>query len=298
MSEPFKFPPPTEIFIELDPPERRRKGGFSFEVDPGRKGRVYVSQEYRDGWRNQQKSEKEAALEAERQKIISEERAREPRRCAPMLTKPEIMQIRPDAKLLQAARSSPTINQVCIDAYMASGPDILSQWHENDSLVNVTHASGNATIQRFAEVRKNLSAFSLIGINALTRGAIPERRRVAVKFATSSWRSLSHLSQIKPELIVAAAGGGFFVVFNCVDWSKKRLTDFAVQALKLNGALVEAIPTPGRVTATLEGAMFETLHGAGLLKHKYSETVARNYVLAWQPNKSKLPEVPQRGRRA
>jgi hypothetical protein len=243
--------------------------------------------------------QKDAAREAERAARREAARAREPKRCSPALSKPELLKLRPDPELMQMAKDEPPINEVCKPLWMTHPPEFfVSQLFNEDDLVSAVHAYGGGVVQPFAEIQKKLGAFSAININPLTRSKEPKRKRIGVHFGIGYWRQLSFLMR-EAELILLVCGardGGLYAIFDCERWPQKRLTDFAVQTVKRGGEAVDRIPMPGAPAASLNGTIYEFLHRAGFVRDQ-EQYKPRNFVLHWRASES-LPPVPPRGRRA
>jgi hypothetical protein len=245
-------------------------------------------------------AEANAAREAEKSARREAARAREVKRVPPVLSKIDLLNLRPDPELMEKAKDGPPISEVCTSAYMKHDPEFFTtQLFNDEDLVDVVHAYGSGSTKRFGDIKNNLAAYSTINVNPLTRGKVPTRKRVAVRFETSYWKRLSFLTRAAAEMqmLMCGASGGLFAIFDCERWSQKKLAEFATLAVKLGGELVEQIPMPGAPAGSLNGMTYKFLYSGGFVRDRMQYT-PRQFVLYWRvPNKS-LPTVPPKGRRA
>ena len=240
--------------------------------------------------------EKEAAERDRRERSREVERARQPKRCSPVLSKPELLQLRPDAELMETAKGEPPINEVCKPLWMTHPPEFfVSQLFNDDDLVDVVHAYGSGATKRLSGIKHQLAAYCSLAPNALAIGEEPKRRRVVVRFPTTHWKQLSFLTRsAQPMLIVAGASGALNAWVECENWPQKKLIAFASQTIKLGGELPLLAYMPGAPAATLTGATYEFLHRAGFVRD-HQEYKARNFTLYWR---APLPPIPPKGRGA
>ena len=242
------------------------------------------------------REEKEAAEREQRERTREAARAREPKRCSPVLSKAELSQLRPDAELMELANDESPMDEMCKPLWMAHPPEFLvSQLFNDDDLVDVIAAYGGGATKRLSEIKYQLAAYSSIAPNALAIGEEPKRRRVVVRFPTTHWKQLSFLTRsAQPMLIVAAASGELDAWVDCESWTATRLIAFASQTIKLGGELPSMAYMPGAPAATLTGAAYEFLHLSGFLRDR-EQYKPRNFVIYWR---APLPAVPPKGRRA
>jgi hypothetical protein len=87
------------------------------------------------------------------------------------------------------------------------------------------------------------------------------------------------------QLLVCGASGGLEACFSCENMPQSTLIDFAKQAVRLGGEIVEQTRMPGAPATSLNGAAYEFLHRGGFLRNQL-QYKPRNFTLYWRAPQS------------